>query len=196
MRILKIESGLQPWPYRYPRHNAGPGIEKGCHQFLETHAEEIKSDRIYLPIYWTNNYYWQQHRQCESGFRALVEAQQVIDGLDPAEKYVTIVQNCEGIYEQLPANVTTFGAGGTGHVALPLVCAPHPQHECPEVCGKDLVASFLGALAPGGPLGKKQQSWRSGYNPGGIGTQIRQQMAQAFANAGICCAAGRRNCLY
>lgn len=177
MQILNTPPDLRCPSHRYPPHNTGPAIEESCHLFVESHAAEIRSERVYLPIYWTNNYHWQATKICQSGFRPLEAAQRFVDKtIRPDVEYVTVVQNAEGVYERLPANITLLGAGGTGHIPLPLVCKEHPRLQST----RDLTAGFIGAINCGGPLYPTGFAHRSSMNRVAIGSQIRREMIRLF----------------
>jgi hypothetical protein len=144
---------------------------------MKEHADSIKSERVYLPIYWMNNYHRQAATGIQSGFWGVDAVQKFLDGkLDSNTQYVSVVQNADGPYERLPSNLTLLGAGGTGDVPLPLVCHPHPRHEC----FRGITASFVGTVTCGGPLYHDRKPIRSSNNPKGIGTRIRQKMMQVF----------------
>jgi len=162
MRILDTPPEMRRPPHRFPRHNFGLGMEQYCHLYLKEHAEEIKSDYIYLPIYWINNYYYQSHYQHEKGFHAVQEVEEYLAAnLNHQERYVTVCVCPEGIYEQLPeCKLTVLGAAGAGDVPLPLLCAEHPKRRDVK---QDLTASFLGAK-----------------DCGGAGTAVRREMFRTF----------------
>jgi len=94
------------------------------------------TDRIYLPIFWTNNY-------CRYGFRSNMKVQQFLDtSIRDDRRYFTVVQNADGVLERLPRNVKVFAAGGVGDVPIPLLCDSHARRRVP----RDVLASFVGIL--------------------------------------------------
>ncbi len=172
MRVADIPPELQSPSHHYPRHaTTGVGIEKYFGRYASAHATDLDSDWIYLPIYWTNNYVREK-------FAALPVAQYALDSLDERERYFTIVQCDDGIYEQLPSNVLVFGAGGVGDIPIPLLCDPHP---IPAEVKRDHVASFLGHVECGGPEGAPGELPRSSWNPDGAGATLRRALMIAFA---------------
>jgi len=130
----------------------------------------LKTDWIYLPIYWTNNY-------VQRGFKADECAQGVLDSLDAGERYFTVVQCDDGIYERYPENLLVFGAGGVGDIPIPLLAAPpHPNGKH----ARDTLGSFMGTVECGGPAGEGKAT-ESTWNPDGFGAMTRRAMFAAFA---------------
>ena len=174
MRIASVPPSLQlPSLHPSPRHApAGVSIEHHFGQYAAEHA--LDTDWIYLPIYWTANY-------VTMGFRATETTQRVIDGLSPTERYFTIVQADDGVYEKLPNNVLVFGAGGTGDVPIPLLCDPHTT---PPSRHRDYLASFIGHIECGGPASENLP--HSSWNADGAGAIVRRAMVSAFCGAENC----------
>ena len=158
--MLDVPAELRSERVPYPWHLTGPNAEDAYYAWCCKH--QPKTRRIYIPIFWWNNSFWQSWNRQQADYVAVPAVQEWIDThLDPSTKYYT-VSNCDdGIYETLPDNVMVFSAGGTGHVPIPLLSDPHP----PRDCTKDLLASFIGQLNP---------------DRGGPGTQIRQAMSEVF----------------
>ncbi len=173
MNILTTPDELRCPSHRYPAHHRGPNLEQVCHEYLVEH--DVATDCIYLPIYWTNNYFQQGRTSGVPGYQSVPAVQKFLDGLDRDLHYVTVVQCADGIYERLPENVTVFGAGGVGDVPLPLLCAAHS----PLPLQADLLASFVGSVECGGP--EAGVTGRSSWNPDGIGAQIRRRMMEVFS---------------
>lgn len=186
MRVLPVPDELKNPPWPYPRHNHGAGVEDTCSRFLLEHAAEIRSDRVYLPIHWMNNYFWQAHRDNVIDYFPLARAQRFIEALDPNERYVTVCQCSDGIYERFPdgVDVTVLGASGIGDVPLPLVTAAHPA----PATGSDrsLLASFMGNIDCGSSQFPPGTATRSSWDPDGPGAQVRREMVRAFAGHDGC----------
>ncbi len=163
MRMLNVPKSLRRPRLAYPPHNQSVGIEQFCHEYLKVWAFTIKTERVYLPIYWTNNYSHETRRLSHPGFHALDGVQRFVDSLNPNIPYATVVQCANGIYEQLPPNVLVFAAGGTGDIPIPLITNSHPA----ERLDRDLTACFVGTV---------------NCDAGGPGSQIRQAMASTFSS--------------
>jgi hypothetical protein len=150
------------------------------------HAAEIRSDRVYLPIHWMNNYFWQAHRDSVIDYFPLAGAQRFIEALDPNERYVTVCQCSDGIYERVPphVNFTILGASGIGDVPLPLVTAAHPAP--PADGDRSVLASFMGNIECGGSQFPPGTATHSSWDPHGPGAHLRRKMVQVFAGCDGC----------
>lgn len=101
-----------------------------------------KSDREYLPIYWTSFYCNNHHGKHRRSMRHL---QDFLDRLDRTKKYWTIVQYDDWILNNVShLDLKVFGMGCKGDYQLPLVCQPH-HYEFKEN-GRPIFASFIGAV--------------------------------------------------
>ncbi len=181
MRIAYVPLQLRPALVRsYPPHDTSHGIERefGLYADLAT----IRTEAVYLPIYWTNNYHVQAQRKGSNQLEAVPEVDAYLQTLDPETQYFTVVQGAEGIYETLPHNVFVFSSGGVGDEALPLLCSPHPH----LATTRDLLASFMGAFTPGAPVASATPPRKSSSDPHGAGTRIRQNMQSIFASVENC----------
>jgi len=174
MEVLKTPPELRCPSHRYPAHHRGPNLEQRCHEYLAEH--DVATDCVYLPIYWTNNYYQQGRTSGVPGYQPVPAVQKFLDGLDLDRHYVTVVQCADGIYERLPEHITVFGAGGVGDIPLPLICDPHPTQDLP----RQLLASFVGNIECGGP--EVGVTDRSSWDSDGIGARVRRKMVEAFPN--------------
>jgi len=143
------------------------------------------TNRIYLPVFWSNNYHEQHRRRREPVFRAVPELQVWLDNnIDPTKEYFTVTRADEGIYEYLPKNVLVFGAGDNADVVIPL--ANSMAYSAPKHRKKHL-ACFVGVVQCGGPRTPHGVSPKfSDYDPTGIGTRIRMSMREAASNRGDC----------
>src|SRR5579863_216846 len=126
MRIHPVPENLRSPGHRYPAHNQGNGMEGYFDEWARRHADDLDTDWIYLPVRWTNNYVRDRQARGDCDLQASSEHQAVLDELRPNERYFTVVQCDDGIYEDTPLNVLIFGAGGVGDVPIPLLCDPHP----------------------------------------------------------------------
>lgn len=136
-----------------------------------------QTDRIYIPILWSNSYHNYRESRKDPVFRAVPDIQKFLDySLDPDKQYFTVTRCDEGIYEELPPNVQVFGAGDNADIQLPLssklssLPPGEPKH----------LASFVGAKRSGGPRPCAGLPTFSDYDPDGVGTRIRTKMFKAF----------------
>lgn len=95
---------------------------------------EAKTDRIYLPIFWTTYY-------LKNGHKAAKEIQEFIDQLDKSKKYFTVIQYDDGILEDVSAlDLLVFSSAGVGDISIPLYSdgldhiQPIPFDEKPILC--------------------------------------------------------------
>lgn len=142
IRMLAVPEELRSRPSAYPEHST-TGIEQYFYQFAERRLD-LQTTLPYLPIFWTANYFGQQREERSATLHAVQRAQQVLDSLAGLSCF-TVVQADE-IYEHVPASVTVFGAGGDGHIPIPLLtdpCAPSGR-------ARDVLCSFVGAVEVGG----------------------------------------------
>ena len=175
MRIADVPPSLRHPLHNYPPHNTNVGIEVGFG--LHAKTATIRTEAIYLPIYWTNNYHAQGRRMGSSQLRAIPEVDAYLEILNPNEQYFTITQGAEGIYETVPDNLFVFSSGGVGDEPIPLLCSPHPLLRR----NRDMLASFMGVFNPGAPAASDSPPRQSSSDPNGVGTRIRRKMQEIFS---------------
>lgn len=128
----------------YPPYHVGLDMEK---YFFEYYLKnKLKTDRIYLPIYWTNLY---NNKETSATYGRML--QDYFKTLNPNLKYFTICQHDDAPREILPKNTLVFS--GSGHVyevkptnnciPIPLICSPIPKPNKNRV--KDIFCSFVGS---------------------------------------------------
>jgi len=120
----------------YPPHQTGPLIEERFYEFYLRHRDQFPPEPVYRPVIWTN--YYVNH---DDGRRQLRQLQEFLDTACAREtSYFTVIQHADGIMNYLrPEQVTTFAAGGTGDIPIPLLCDPHTPADRP----RDVFASFI-----------------------------------------------------
>jgi len=123
-----------PQPFAYPPHQKGLLIEEYFHKHYK---DECSCE--YLPIYWTNIYMGMHKKQFNKPQAFL---QNLLNSIDKKKKYFTVVQSDLGIIENIPDNVLVFGAGGAGHIPIPLLCDTHKK----KTKERDIFASFVGVI--------------------------------------------------
>ena len=185
MRIHAVSSSLRSPGHRYTPHNTSNGLEGYFDEYAHRHAAELDTDWIYLPVRWTNNYVRSRQERGEPDLIACPRHQAVLNSLPANERYFTVVQSDDGIYEDVPPNVLVFGAGGVGDVPVPLLCSPHTRARGGH---RPRLASFIGQVNCGGPKrpvdGTKAR--RSSFDPDANGMKIRWEMVRQFTEVDDC----------
>ena len=164
MEIICVPKQFQPdYKSNYPDYSSGQNIEEIIFQYLVNNKEIIKTDMVYLPVFWTS--YYVKHNFFD-GINSLCKW---MDTLDTSKKYFTIVQCAFGIFvKNFNLNITVFSAGGgglninnsnnirelsyyglnrsiffgnKGNYDIPLICLP----LFPSInINKDIYCSFMG----------------------------------------------------
>ena len=128
---------------KYPPYHKNLYLEE--YFYKRWNDENIKSDRKYIDIFWTNNF-------CNASFagQPYYNIQKELDEiLLSDEKYFTVSQFDDGPFEKFPKNTLIFSAGGNregeGVVPIPLICDPIPKEIIPKK-EKTIFASFVGSV--------------------------------------------------
>lgn len=134
---LRPESLIPP----YPNYHKGEYFEEFFFRKFTNEFDNMSVNGIkYIPIYWTNCYTNKVFAKKE------YEIQKELDRLDKNERYFTVSQHDDCVYEILPPNTIVFSMGGnkTGSniIPLPLICSPI-QYTKKD---KDIKISFVGSL--------------------------------------------------
>lgn len=122
----------------YPPKNTKIFEEFFYDEFLKLNP---KTERIYLPIFWTNYYISKNYGQGD-----LSELQSVLDGLNKNKKYFTIVQYDDNILNDLKdLDILIFCQGGFGNYkdrcyVIPLNCTGQVKTNQ----DKNILISFVG----------------------------------------------------
>ena len=164
MIVFDVPLKFQPdYKSDYPCYTSGKNMEEIFYEYFFKFKDNIASDYIYLPVFWTS--YYVTHNYANN----IDELYEWLNTLDKTKKYFTIVQYASGIYvNNFDLNITVFSAGGGGlnikdnstsreityyglnrHVFfgnkanydLPLICLPlFPSLNV----NKDIYCSFMG----------------------------------------------------
>ena len=169
MKILSIPKDFQPsYKSRYPPYSGGEYMEEIFYKFFLKNKDNIESEYIYIPIFWTSFYV---KRKYGTQINDLLD---FLDKLDNTKKYFTIVQYATGIFvKQKNLNIMVFSAGGgginikrftekkvkmngnpnrvvfigdKGKYDLPLMCKPLMKYDGGEPTNKSILCSFMGRL--------------------------------------------------
>jgi hypothetical protein len=163
MLIENVPSTFQPFYQSvYPGYSSGKNIEEICYDYFSKECNNIESDLIYLPVFWTSYYVINNYGE---NIEPLYDW---LHSLDKTKKYFTIVQYASGIYIKDPIhNLTVFSAGGgglniksncirverfynlrrhvfygnTGDYTIPLICLPSFPYLNME---RNIFCSFMG----------------------------------------------------
>jgi hypothetical protein len=111
MLILNVPKQFQPnYKSNYPEYSNGLNMEEVFYKFFLNNRNKIKTDLIYLPIFWTSYYIINDYG------KNILPLLQYLKTLDLSRKYFTIVQFASGIYitNDINLNIKVFSAGGGG----------------------------------------------------------------------------------
>jgi hypothetical protein len=143
LRILAIGKQFRiATSHVYPPFKKGRYLEEYCYDMLQSKKDDIQTNRVYLPIFWTN-------LQNHPGFASMKAKYQIIldhalSTFPPNTQYMTIVQHDDGPQLKIPKNTVIFGAC-TGTIPLPLIYEDTTERLLSEPrCPKTQLASFVG----------------------------------------------------
>jgi len=110
MKIQNIPSIFQPnYKSDYPSYSAGKNMEEIFFNMFKKNHESIKTNMIYLPVFWTS--YYNTHNYATN----INDLYKWLGSLDKTKKYFTIVQYASGIYvKKFDLDIIVFSAGGGG----------------------------------------------------------------------------------
>ena len=110
MQISNVPVQFQPkYNSDYPGYSSGKNIEEIFFELFEKNKNDIHTEYIYLPVFWTSIY---NIRTYDGNVDDLYNW---LDTLDKTKKYFTIVQYACGIsVKNFDLNILVFSAGGGG----------------------------------------------------------------------------------
>jgi hypothetical protein len=110
MEIVNVPPIFQPnYTSDYPSYSSGKNMEEIVYESLKMNRENIKTDMVYLPVFWTSYYLKTNY------FDGIDLLCKWMETLDTSKKYFTIVQCDYGIFiKNLKINITAFSSGGGG----------------------------------------------------------------------------------
>jgi len=119
-------------------------MEEYAYETLLAKQNEIETDLVYLPIFWTN---LQNHPGfAQSRAKYDIVLNQVLQTFPKTTRFFTIVQHDDGPQLQLPKDTVIFGAC-TGTIPLPLIYEDKTNRlALLERKEPDIFASFVGSL--------------------------------------------------
>ena len=111
MKILTVPNIYQPsYKSSYPEYSCGKNIEEIFHEYFKNEKDNICTDYIYIPIYWTSLYVLRNYAA------NINDIYTWINNLDNTKKYFTIIQYAAGIFvnKHFNIDIKVFSAGGGG----------------------------------------------------------------------------------
>jgi len=110
MKIVDTPKNFQPeYTSDYPRYTSGKNMEEICYEYFLTNKDNINTEYIYLPVFWTSYYIIKDYAN------NIDEIYDWLETLDKSKKYFTVVQYDCGIFvKNFDLNILVFSAGGGG----------------------------------------------------------------------------------
>ena len=136
-QILRPNSLIPP----YPNYHKGDYFEEFFYKKFITKYSDLQINEFkYIPIFWTNCYTNKVFSKSDYNI------QEILNNLDENQKYFTISQHDDCVYENLPKNTIVFSMGGNKKgkniIPIPLICSPIPKIKN----DKKYKISFVGSL--------------------------------------------------
>jgi hypothetical protein len=127
----------------YPPFKNGRYMEEYFYDYIIANKDTIESDRVYIPVFWTNLQIHPNFHQIKASYNILLKKAYSL--MPEGTKYFTIVQSDLGVELELPRNTTVFGAC-YGDVPLPLIYEDVTNRliNTPKSPIKPHLASFVG----------------------------------------------------
>jgi hypothetical protein len=146
MPIKVLDLGKQFRPATsvvYPPFKNGRYMEEYFYDYIIQHKDEIESDRVYIPAFWTNIQIHPNFQQMKTNYNILLKRAYSL--LPENTKFFTIVQADLGVELVLPPNTLVFGAC-YGDIPLPLIYEDTTNKllNIPRQSNKKHLASFVG----------------------------------------------------
>ena len=110
MLIYNVPDKFKPeYKSDYPSYTSGKNMEEICFQYFTINRNNINTDYIYLPIFWTSYYVKNNYAN------NIDELYNWLETLDKTKKYFTVVQYASGIFvRNFELKILVFSAGGGG----------------------------------------------------------------------------------
>lgn len=146
LKILELGKQFRPaTSIVYPPFKNGRYMEEYFYDYIMVHKDEIQSDLVYIPIFWTNLQNHPAFTNQRQNYTLLLN--NAIIKLPANTKYFTVVQHDDGPQLSLPKNITIFGACN-GNIPLPLIYEDinNILLNTLRYDTKQLLGSFIGTL--------------------------------------------------
>jgi hypothetical protein len=144
LQILELGKQFRPATSTvYPPFKNGKYMEEYFYDYVMAHKDEINSDRVYIPAFWTNIQIHPNFQGMKDNFNILLKRAYSL--MPENTKYFTIVQADLGVEMVLPPNTLVFGAC-FGDIPLPLIYEDNTNKltNTPRLSQKRHLASFVG----------------------------------------------------
>lgn len=146
LRILELGKQFRPGTSLvYPPFKNGRYMEEYFYEYAMSHKDEIETDLVYIPIFWTNLQNHPAFLKQKHNYEILLSRAFLQFPHDT--KYFVVVQHDDGPQLRLPKETLIFGAC-TGTIPLPLIYEDITNQLLfkPRSEKKNLFASFVGTL--------------------------------------------------
>ena len=149
MRFLSLGRHFRPATSQvYPPFKHGRYMEEYVYEYFTQHEATLQTDRVYIPVFWTNLQNHPAFGQIKSRYQILlnnaIESEERLAGRKLT--YFTVVQHDDGPGLALPPDTLIFGAC-TGSVPLPLIYEDTRETLLKEPrAEKVYLASFIGSI--------------------------------------------------
>lgn len=149
LRIISLPTFFRPsTSHVYPPFKNGKYMEEYIHQYLENRQDQIQSDWVYIPIYWTNLQNHPAFSTMKSRYQHVLHY--AIQCYPENTIFFTCVQHDDGPQLTLPEKTIIFGAC-SGNRILPLLYEDTTEQLLNQSrlswAEKDILASFVGTLS-------------------------------------------------
>jgi hypothetical protein len=144
LQILELGKQFRPaTSVVYPPFKNGKYMEEYVYDYIIKHQNDIDSNLVYIPAFWTNIQIHPNFQNMKSNFNILLKRAYSL--LSETTKYFTVVQADVGVELVLPKNTTVFGAC-YGDIPLPLIYEDTTNKlvSTERNYKRDIVASFVG----------------------------------------------------
>jgi hypothetical protein len=120
-------------------------MEEYFYDYITRHKDEIDSDLVYIPIFWTNLQNHPGFSKQKENYNILLS--NTLSKMPQNTRYFTVVQHDDGPQLALPKNTIIFGAC-SGNITLPLIYEDKTNKllNTTRYDSKTLLASFIGTL--------------------------------------------------
>jgi hypothetical protein len=144
LHILELGKQFRPsTSVLYPPFKNGRYMEEYFYDYIMANKNNINSDRVYIPVFWTNIQIHPNFQSMKDNFNILLKRAYSLMPEDT--KYFTIVQADLGVEMVLPPNTQVFGAC-FGDIPLPLIYEDNTNKliNVNRLPHKKQMASFVG----------------------------------------------------
>ena len=147
MPLTILELGKQFRPATsivYPPFKNGRYMEEYFYEYATNHQDEINTDLVYIPVFWTNIQTHPGFQDKKKSYEILLNA--AFSKMPKGTKYFTVVQHDDGPQLKMIETVLIFGAC-SGHIPLPLIYEDinNTLTSLPKLPSRSLLASFIGS---------------------------------------------------